>query len=164
MNNKAFTLIELLVAVLIIGILAAIAVPKYQMAVDKAKFSALMNITRALADANEGFYLLHNYYSEKYTDLDINIPADSIAGHTAHFDWGYCYLSSDSVLCYDDKINSEFSISYKQAKNYAGYIFCNALTTQENSRSDRLCQHFGKFYRENNCRGGVGCRMYIIRK
>ena len=164
MKNKVFTLIELLVAILIIGILAAIAFPQYQGAVDKAKFSALMNITRALADANEGFYLLHNYYSENYNELDIDIPAGSIAGHTAHFDWGYCYLSSESVLCYDDKINSELSIYYKQSKNYPDHIFCNALTTEENSRSDRLCRHFGKFYRENNCRGGVSCRMYIIRK
>ena len=58
-NKKAFTLIELLVVVLIIGILAAVAVPQYQKAVEKSHITEALTLLNSLQKATE-VYLLAN--------------------------------------------------------------------------------------------------------
>ena len=70
---KAFTLIELLVVVLIIGILAAIAVPQYQKAVAKARFAELKIVTKQLYNAQQMYYLENGRYSNKRDELAISL-------------------------------------------------------------------------------------------
>ena len=55
-NRKGFTLIELLIVVVIIGILAAIAIPKFANTKEKAYLATMKSDLRNLATAQEGYF------------------------------------------------------------------------------------------------------------
>ena len=107
-NNgvKAFTLIELLVVVLIIGILAAVALPRYQVAVMKTRYTALKPLTENIVQAQEVYYMANGKYADDFEELDISMPAGKLEGSTKNnysYDWGRCLLQSDALArCFNN--------------------------------------------------------------
>src|SRR3989442_870020 len=71
MNRTGFTLIELLIVIVIIGILAAIAIPKFSNTKEKAYIASMKADLRNLVTAEEGYFA----DSTAYTDItDCNTP------------------------------------------------------------------------------------------
>ncbi len=73
-SKAGFTLIELLVVVLIIGILATVALPQYQKAVEKSRSVEAITLLRSVYQAAESFYLANGTWPTQSTSLDIEIP------------------------------------------------------------------------------------------
>jgi prepilin-type N-terminal cleavage/methylation domain-containing protein len=76
-KKKGFTLIELLVVVLIIGILAAIAIPQYQKAVEKSRAAEALILMKSIYDSANLYKLQHGLYPNYLDGLDIDINEES---------------------------------------------------------------------------------------
>ena len=75
-TNKGFTLIELLVVVLIIGILAAMAMPQYFKAVERSRMTEADTLLGSIAQAQRRKFLQRNSFTTNYKGLDVS-PKDS---------------------------------------------------------------------------------------
>ncbi len=152
---RAFTLIELLVVVLIIGILAAIALPQYQKAIYKARAAEAVVILKALTDAQEVYYLANGDYTNDISELDVQIPEELISEQddsVGKFTNKYSYSCKNKGSC-GAMINNvnmpSFEFVFKNNTANQGMLsgkkYCQiyAYPTGKNDIAKSICQNMG---------------------
>ena len=152
-NRKGFTLIEMLVVVLIIGILAGIALPQYQMAVTKAKVASILPLMRRWKDALAEYKLQHGSYmteDNNYPDADtlgVNWPSDwecSENGLECSNDFWWCDANENydagEVTC----AGKGFSLIYFQEdQGTLGWGFIPKGLTCSSQEQKTVCKALG---------------------
>ena len=145
-----FTLIELLVVVLIIGILAAVAVPQYQKAIYKSKAMESLSILSQVVKAQKVYYLSNGFFAEDAADLILTFPVSNKKVNIKNNIYCYSALpeakSDQRIVCSSDKpalslqqyLNHDRFLCCAYAKdNYAAQTFCQQYTHSTTGKS--LC-------------------------
>ncbi len=99
-NRRGFTLIELLIVVVVIGLLASIAIPKFAATKDKAKMASVRSDLRNTMTAQEAYFADYNTFGD-LAQLQVNsnfLLSNGNSGTVAPDVSGYTATISNSTI------------------------------------------------------------------
>ncbi|MBI5367829.1 MAG: prepilin-type N-terminal cleavage/methylation domain-containing protein [Planctomycetes bacterium] len=125
-SSGGFTLVELAVVIVIIGVLAAFAVPRFLSAVERSKAGEAYNYLAAVRSAQERFQARQGTYASALADLDIQMPAPK------YFTIGVVAAGSTGTL------ESSWTLTLTRTGAAAGYGAYTVTFTDQGWDSDPL--------------------------
>ena len=161
-NRRGFTLIELLVVVLIISILAAVAVPQYQKAVLKSRFSKLMLPAKSLAQANEAYYLANGVYANRPNQLDVGSDTNNLPDGTTLLIGDNAAISFVQLANAQQVPNARYVVYQNRSANFPATTMCEAF--DEDDKATWLCEKGlnGTKMETGNSGQNIGWSAYLL--
>ncbi|MDO5765725.1 MAG: prepilin-type N-terminal cleavage/methylation domain-containing protein [Elusimicrobiales bacterium] len=132
-----FTLIEMLVVVLIVGILAAVALPQYETAVEKSRATQAFILGKHLAEAEELHYLSAGRYTDDWDELGETRP--NIKGWNFSLDF-----TVENIVASREGTTLHYRFFMREPhvfSPYAGKYLCVAQESDEKAMS--VCRSLG---------------------
>ena len=131
---------------LIIGILAAVALPQYKFAVDKARFNKLISMVKNIIKAEEVYYLSNGKYTDSWKEIDISFPGTIKGVYLSSNEGWTLQLASSGMIIATDKYLPNIVLyvgySHPDNKNWTNQYACYAKQTSEQAQN--FCRRFTK--------------------
>lgn len=152
-------MLELLVVILIIGVLGAIALPHYQLVIDKAHFAKYQAMAASLRDAYDHYVLVHGVGTGNFDKLAISLPSDFRRAYGSVSSGIQCFQNYEMFCCMSDSGTSytgvidcgknDLSVIYAQSffsyNNEPANRKGRCLAEENHTRANRLCSALGTY-------------------